>query len=213
MRVAWKDGRRIVYNDGIGETVHEALGESDAWLAARVKTPSLYDDLIAEAARANSLDPKLVKSVMLVESAFNPAAISRKGARGLMQLMPATAAELGVEDVFDPAENIRAGARHLASLVGLFGGSLTKSLAAYNAGEAAVLRYGGVPPYPETRLYVRKALTAYYGKGSLAGGFGLPPGVTYRQTRGRPVHVTRGPGNRLLLTTDPVRRPAVRDLS
>jgi len=208
VRVAVRDGRRIVYNDGIGESVHAALGKSDDWLKARVSTPSLYDRLIDDAARAHSLDPRLVKSVMLVESAFNPAAVSRKGARGLMQLMPETAAQHGVQDIFDPAENIRGGARHLAYLMGLFGSDLSKSLAAYNAGETAVLRYGGIPPYDETRLYVHKALTAYYGKSSLAGGFGLSSETTYGAERGRPVRVTRDPNNRLMLTTEPVRRPA-----
>jgi hypothetical protein len=210
MRVGWKDGRRIVYNDGIGESVHVALAESDDWLRARVATPSLFDGLIEDAARAQSLDPKLVKSVMLVESAFNPAAISRKGASGLMQLMPETAREHGVVDIFDPADNIRGGTHYLAYLMGVFGNDLTKSLAAYNAGEAAVLRYGGVPPYDETRLYVQKALTAYLGKSALLGGFGLPSGTTYGAVKGRPVHVHRDENNRVVLTTEPVRQPAGR---
>jgi soluble lytic murein transglycosylase-like protein len=209
VRVALKDGRRVVYNDGIGESVHAALGKSDNWLTSRVATPSLFDELIDDAARRHALDPKLVKSVMLVESAFNPAAVSRKGASGLMQLMPATAKQHGVENIFDPADNIRGGAKHLAYLLGVFGNDLPKSLAAYNAGEAAVLRYGGIPPYDETRLYVHKALTAYYGKSSLVGGFGLPPATTFGAARGRAVHVTRDDKNRVILTTDPV-RPAPR---
>ncbi len=211
VRVAVKDGRRVVYNDGVGESVHAALGESDEWLKARVSTPSLYDALIDDAARARSLDPKLVKSVMLVESAFNPAAVSRKGARGLMQLMPETASRHGVRNAFDPVENIQGGASHLAYLLGLFGNDLPRSLAAYNAGEAAVLRYGGIPPYDETKLYVHKALTAYYGKSSLGGGFGLPPATTFRATKGRPVHVKRDQNNRVVLTTDPVRPAAGRE--
>jgi hypothetical protein len=211
MRVGWKDGRRMVYNDGVGETVHEALAHSDEWLSARVAMPSLYDGLIDDAARTHSVDPKLVKSVMLVESAFNPAAVSRKGARGLMQLMPETARHHGVEDIFDPAQNIRGGAQHLAYLLSLFGNDVPKSLAAYNAGENAVLRYGGVPPYDETRLYVHKALTAYYGKSSLAGGFGLPAGATFGAVKGKPVRVTRDANDRVLLTTEPARRTAGRD--
>ncbi|HEY7113325.1 MAG TPA: lytic transglycosylase domain-containing protein [Thermoanaerobaculia bacterium] len=211
MRVGWKDGRRMVYNDGVGETVHEALAHSDEWLSARVAMPSLYDSLIDDAARTHSVDPKLVKSVMLVESAFNPAAVSRKGARGLMQLMPETARHHGVEDIFDPAQNIRGGAQHLAYLLSLFGNDVPKSLAAYNAGENAVLRYGGVPPYDETRLYVHKALTAYYGKSSLAGGFGLPAGATFGAVKGKPVRVTRDANDRVLLTTEPARRTAGRD--
>ena len=211
MRIGWKDGRRVVFNDGVGETVHEALAHSDDWLSARVAMPSLYDGLIDDAARAHAVDPKLVKSVMLVESAFNPAAVSRKGARGLMQLMPDTARQHGVEDIFDPAQNIRGGAQHLAYLLSLFGNDVPRSLAAYNAGENAVLRYGGVPPYDETRLYVHKALTAYYGKSSLAGGFGLSAGTTFGAARGKPVRVTRDANDRVLLTTEPARRPAGRD--
>ena len=211
MRVGWKEGRRVVYNDGVGETVHEALAHSDDWLSSRVAMPSLYDGLIDDAARAHAVDPKLVKSVMLVESAFNPGAISRKGARGLMQLMPETAKQQGVDDIFDPAQNIHGGAKHLAYLLSLFGNDVTKSLAAYNAGENAVLRYGGVPPYDETRLYVHKALTAYYGKSSLAGGFGLPSGTIYGAARGRPVRVTRDANNRVLLTTEPARKPSGRE--
>jgi len=211
VRVGWREGRRVVFNDGIGESVHAALAEADDWLRARVGLPSLYDDLIDREARSQSIDPKLVKSVMLVESAFNPSAVSRKGARGLMQLMPQTAALHGVRNSFDPTENVRGGARHLAYLIGLFGGDLTKSLAAYNAGEAAVLRYGGVPPFDETRLYVHKALTAYYGKSSLGGGFGLPPAQTFHSVRGRSVRVTRDPDRGILLTTEPVRRSSGRE--
>lgn len=213
VRVAWRDGRRVVFNDGIGESVHAALRETDAWLRTRVGTPSLYDALIDREARSQSIDPKLVKSVMLVESAFNPKAVSHKGARGLMQLMPETASRHGVRDSFDPAENIRGGARYLAYLIGLFGGDVTKSLAAYNAGEAAVLRYGGVPPYDETRLYVHKALTAYYGKDGLGGGFGLPSGQTFASSPGRSVRVLRDPGRGILLTTEPARRPGGREAS
>ena len=206
VRVGVKDGRRVVYNDGIGETVHEALAKSDTWLKTRIGMPSLYDGFIDAAARSQSIDPRLVKSVMLVESAFNPAAVSRKGARGLMQLMPDTAKQHGVAHVFDPEENIRGGARHLSYLLGLFGNDLPKSLAAYNAGEAAVLRYGGVPPYEETQTYVHKALTAYYGGAALGGGFGLSGNTTFGASRGRRVHVTRDEANRVVLTTDPPRR-------
>ena len=208
VHIEFRNGKRVIFNDGVGSTPREALTHPDAWLAARVAIPSLFDDQIALAARASAVDPKLVKSVMLIESAFNPAAVSRKGAQGLMQLMPATAARYGVRNILDPAENISGGARHLAMLLGLFGGDLVKSLAAYNAGEAAVLRYGGVPPYNETRLYVHKGLTAYYGAGSLAGGFGRPAIQT--RVPGRPVRVIRDARNRTLLTTDFSPRRAVK---
>ena len=207
VRILFKDGKRLIYNDGIGESTHEALRKSDDWLAQRISLPSLYDGMISQAAQGTSVDPRLVKSVMLIESAFNASAVSPKGAQGLMQLMPATAAQLGVRDAFDPRENIHGGTRHLAYLLGMFGGNLEKSLAAYNAGENAVLRYGGIPPYAETRLYVRKALVAYYGRGSLDGGFGRAPGETWKASHGRPVRLQRDSRNRVLLTTAPARSP------
>jgi soluble lytic murein transglycosylase-like protein len=127
-----------------------------------------------------------------------------------MQLMPATAARYGVRDLFDPVENIAGGVRYLRDLLGLFGGDLPKSLAAYNAGEAAVLRYGGVPPYEETQLYVRKGMTAYYGKATLTGGFGRPRSETWSARPARPVRVTRDKNNRPVITTDLASRPALR---
>ena len=118
-------------------------------------------ELATAAARRHGLDPSLVLAVVSVESAFRPEAVSPKGARGLMQLMPATAASLGVKDALDPAENLDGGARHLGSLLTLFGGDLQRALAAYNAGSGAVGRYNGVPPYRETRAYVKKVLERY----------------------------------------------------
>lgn len=101
---------------------------------------------------------RLVVAIIEVESEFNPRALSRKGARGLMQLMPVTVSELRVRDSFDPFENITGGVRHLRRLMDRFDGNLPLVLAAYNAGEQAVIAYGGVPPYGETRLYVAKVL-------------------------------------------------------
>jgi transglycosylase-like protein with SLT domain len=206
VRIGFKGGKRIIYNDGIGESSREALARSDAWLAARVAIPSLYDDLIADAARSSAVDPKLVKSVMLIESAFDSRAVSRKGARGLMQLMPETAERYGVSNPFDPIQNVRGGARYLADLLGLYGGDTTRALAAYNAGEGAVARYGGVPPFEETRLYVRKGLAAYHGRSTLGGGFGLPADQTFGtatgSAKGRPIRVLRDSKNRPLLTTN-----------
>ena len=202
VRIGTKAGKRVIYNDGIGETSREALRWNDAWLATRVATPSLYDEVIERAASTFAVDPKLVKSVMLIESAFDPRAVSRKGARGLMQLMPETAARWGVRNSFDPAENVSGGAKYLAYLLGLYGGDTTRALAAYNAGESAVARYGGVPPFEETRLYVRKGLAAYYGRSSLGGGFGLPSSQTFGGAKSRPVRILRDSKNRPLLTTD-----------
>ena len=202
VRLKVEGGRHVIYNDGPAK-----LRASEDWLAARMQKASGFDELIESSAREFSVDPKLVKSVMLVESGFNPAAISRKGARGLMQLMPETAAEHGVDmsNIHDPRQNIAAGTRHLSRLLAYYGGDLVKSLAAYNAGEGAVDRYGGVPPYDETQLYVRKTLAAYQGKSTLGGGFGKPSSETFRGTpssEGKPVRWIRDERtNRVILTT------------
>jgi soluble lytic murein transglycosylase-like protein len=119
------------------------------------------ETLLREAAARHGLDPGLVRAVVGVESAFRKDAISPKGALGLMQLMPATAASLGVTDAFDAAQNLDGGSRHLAALVQSYAGDLTKALAAYNAGAGAVARHGGVPPYRETQDYVAKVLKRY----------------------------------------------------
>jgi soluble lytic murein transglycosylase-like protein len=121
-------------------------------------------ELAAAAARRHGLDPGLVQAVVAVESGFRPGAISPKGARGLMQLMPRTAESLGVSDALDPEQNLDGGARHLGQLLTLYGGDLTRALAAYNAGEGAVERHGGVPPFRETRAYVKKVLERYRGQ-------------------------------------------------
>jgi soluble lytic murein transglycosylase-like protein len=117
--------------------------------------------LAAKVARRHGLDPDLVLAVVGVESAFRPEAVSPKGAQGLMQLMPATASALGVWDALDPAANLDGGVRHLGSLLTLYGGDVARALAAYNAGEGAVARHGGIPPYRETRAYVRRVLERY----------------------------------------------------
>ena len=107
------------------------------------------------------LDPDLVLAVVAVESNFEPRAVSKKGAQGLMQLMPATAGDLGVTDALDPATNLDGGARYLQALLRLYRGDLRKALAAYNAGPGAVARHGGVPPYRETQEYVRRVMKQY----------------------------------------------------
>jgi len=122
------------------------------------------DDLRAlavAAARRHGLDPELVLAVIGVESAFRPEAVSPKGAQGLMQLMPRTAESLGVGDALDPEQNLDGGTRHLGSLLALYGGDVERALAAYNAGQGAVARHGGIPPFQETREYVRKVLERY----------------------------------------------------
>jgi len=116
---------------------------------------------INEAAARYAVPERLIWAVIRAESGFEPRAVSRRGARGLMQLMPETAAILGVRDVFDPHENIDAGARHLRALIERFSHDLRLAVAAYNAGEKAVLRYGSVPPYRETQQYVTRVLRFY----------------------------------------------------
>jgi soluble lytic murein transglycosylase-like protein len=101
--------------------------------------------------------------VVAVESGFRPDAVSPKGAQGLMQLMPGTARELGVKDTLNPQDNLDGGVRHLSGLLALYGGDLQRALAAYNAGAGAVARHGGLPPYRETRDYVRRVLERYGG--------------------------------------------------
>ena len=115
-----------------------------------------YDGLIDSHSRDHGVDANLVRAVIQAESAYNPGAVSVKGAMGLMQLMPATAKQYDVVDPFDPAENIRAGVAYLKSLLVKYGEKLELALAAYNAGPGAVARYGDVPPYRETRNYVKK---------------------------------------------------------
>jgi soluble lytic murein transglycosylase-like protein len=115
------------------------------------------DSFIVESAKRNSVDPLLIYSVMHQESSFKPRAMSHKGARGLMQLMPGTAARFGVSNIWDPKQNIEGGARYMRFLLDLFGGDIKLALAGYNAGEGAVIKYGyQVPPYNETQEYVRR---------------------------------------------------------
>ena len=120
-----------------------------------------YDRWITEIARRYRIDRRLILAIIAVESDFDPRAVSRKGAMGLMQLMPATARRYGVRNPFDPYENIHAGVRHLRYLMQRYGSDLRLVLAAYNAGEQAVDQYRDIPPYPETRQYVRNVLRLY----------------------------------------------------
>lgn len=115
-----------------------------------------FSELIEPLSRDFGVDPALVHAVVSTESGYEPTARSRKGALGLMQLMPATARQYGVSDPFDPRANLQAGIRHLRSLLDRY--EISLALAAYNAGEFAVQRYGGIPPYPETRAYVSRVL-------------------------------------------------------
>lgn len=120
-----------------------------------------YSELVLPLAQKHEIDWRLVTAVMAVESNFNPNAVSPKGARGLMQLMPATARLYNTSDMLDPTQNLEAGIQHLKMLMQHYQGNLNLVLAAYNAGEKAVTRYGGIPPYRETQDYVKKVLRLY----------------------------------------------------
>jgi Transglycosylase SLT domain len=158
-----KDGKKVIYN--LGPSGSSGKGSSDLhWLAKQRDKRSQYDAIIERHSTRRGIDPVLAKAVIQVESSYNPRCVSHKGARGLMQLMPETARRFGVKDVFDPEQNIGGGVAYLAVLMDMFSGNLTKVLAAYNAGENAVIRYGGIPPYSETENYVARALSVYYGR-------------------------------------------------
>jgi hypothetical protein len=152
-------------------------------------TQAEVDAAIEAAAARHNVDANLVRSIIKVESNFNPHAVSRKGAIGLMQLMPATARELNVRNPFDVTQNIDGGVRHFKGLLQNFGGDVRKSLAAYNAGAGAVARNGGVPPYAETRNYVNR-ITQLYGQDN-----------PFRPTKDT-IHVTQDSNGHRVFTND-----------
>jgi soluble lytic murein transglycosylase-like protein len=143
------------------DTLSQAQGSTSlsATTASVGSGDSSYDSLMDASASKYGIDPAVLKGLVKQESGFNPNAGSSAGAQGLTQLMPATAASLGVTDVHDPAQSIDGGAHYLRMQLDRFGGDYTKALAAYNAGPGAVQRYGGVPPYAETRNYVTNVLS------------------------------------------------------
>lgn len=146
----------------------EAAAAGAAKMAPLAAVRKQYHPIVTEAARAYAVEPALLHAVISVESRYNVKAVSKKGASGLMQLMPGTAKRYGVVDIFDPAQNIRAGAQYLRDLLKMFNNDLRLALAAYNAGENAVVRHGSkIPPYRETAAYVPKVLAFYKQLGSL----------------------------------------------
>ena len=139
------------------------IRESNSYVAAPTYTSYSYDDVILSASSRHSIDADLIRAVIKTESDFNSNARSPKGAMGLMQLMPDTARQHNVLDAYNPPDNIEGGVRHLRLLLSRYRGDVELSLAAYNAGIKAVERHGGIPPYAETREYVRRVLHFYDG--------------------------------------------------
>ena len=151
---------------------------------AIVKPP--YRELVEAAAARYNVDADLITSVIAVESNFDPKALSRKNARGLMQLLPETAARLGVQDIYDPQENIDAGTRYLRELLEKYNNNLTLALAAYNAGPDRVEQYGRVPPFTETLSYVRRVKRSYdKSKSKASAKTPAPPGAIAATSRPR----------------------------
>jgi soluble lytic murein transglycosylase-like protein len=176
---------RIICGAAIGLLLTPVLLVSSDFIS---RLQDKYDGLIKSIAAEHGLEGRFVHAVIRAESAYNRFAVSAKGAQGLMQLMPATAAAYGVRDVFDPADNIRGGVKFLKVLWELYGGNTSKTLAAYNAGQEAVKKYGGVPPYAETRTYIDRVIASYQAP---------MPG---RKTR---IYEYRDDQGRLVLTNDP----------
>jgi hypothetical protein len=134
-------------------------GQDSAVAGAAVAEPDLpFEAHIMQAARTYQVDPVLIRAIIMAESNYNPKAVSHRGAQGLMQLMPTTAKWLGIEDSFDPALNIDGGVRYFKKLLDRFDGNVKLALAAYNAGSRYVRKYGGVPPFKATRIYIKKVL-------------------------------------------------------
>lgn len=137
------------------------IRENNARLSSSGLSANSYESLIRSASSRYSVDPDLIRAIIKVESDFDSTARSHKGATGLMQLMPETARLHNVEDLYDPSANIEGGVRHLKLLLGKYQGDIELSLAAYNAGIKAVEKHGGIPPFAETRDYVRRVLNYY----------------------------------------------------
>lgn len=214
-----------VQPDGTRKIVNETEAQRARRSASRlVPMPDQGEiaRLIRRHARHYGLSPQLVQAVVQVESGYNPKALSRKGAMGLMQLMPETAAELGVENPYDPNENIWGGTRYLKQQLNRFSGDLALALAAYNAGPGAVQRHGAIPPYPETQRYVEKVFTLYQGI--------VPASIRERsrdlarmrkraetlqrsetqQNRSRKILLSRGTENRILFSNVPPQKSSSR---
>ena len=163
-------------------TTQSSLAASPVLTAAEKANREKIEVMIRDVSARYSVDPALVRAVIETESNYNSTAVSRKGAKGLMQLVPGTAQQLGVNNAFDPKQNLDGGVRYLHTLLERYNGDLDKALAAYNAGPGAVDRAGGVPRYRETREYVQKVTDSYFRPGSdrLPAAYGEAPRPIYR---------------------------------
>ncbi|MCZ6833174.1 MAG: lytic transglycosylase domain-containing protein [Acidobacteria bacterium] len=159
--------------------VSSRVGAGSAQAVGAILSPRPYSALVKRVSDRYGIDHNLVHAIIAVESAYDPMAVSRQGAVGLMQLLPTTAAELGIHDLTDAHDNIVGGVRHLKRMLDQFSGNLTLALAAYNAGAGAVKRFKGVPPYPETQAYVRRVRRFYAGAGHI---IRRAPTTIYRYT-------------------------------
>src|ERR1700722_10102602 len=167
-KLVFTNGDSPTARHGSNMTAHSApsLFASATLTGNAASPPDRLDRIVRDAAERHKVDPALVKAVIATESGWNPQAVSNKGAVGLMQLIPGTAQRYGVGNAFDPVQNVEGGTRYLRWLLDRYDGDLTKSLAAYNAGERSVDRSGGVPAYPETQHYVQKVTDTYFRTGS-----------------------------------------------
>ena len=158
-----EQGHKIYVNTGATSTrvdwMTRSFRSDPSGVSGRI--PANIDQLVQQTASRFQVDPELIRAIIRVESGYDPKAVSSKGAMGLMQLIPATAQRFGVANPFDPKQNLEGGVNYLKYLLDLFGGDLSLSLAAYNAGEHSVQRSGGVPAIPETQNYVRKVTNLY----------------------------------------------------
>ncbi len=152
---------KLLRKESNGRTWGNALGALKSGKRRTYSKPAGLDNIVQQAAQMHQVDAALVHAVIHAESGFNAHAVSPKGASGLMQLMPATARRYGVQDIFDPKQNVGAGVHYLKDLLKMFDNNPRLALAAYNAGENSVLRFGGIPPYPETTQYVSKVLNLH----------------------------------------------------
>jgi len=143
------------------ETYPVVSSDKKALSVRKEKKENLFGSIIQRAADRHQVDSALVKAIIMAESGYNPKAISKRGAKGLMQLMPKTAEALGVEDSFNPEDNIDAGVAYFKRLLKRFDGDITLALAAYNAGSRKVIKYRGVPPFKETKYYIKKVFKYY----------------------------------------------------